>query len=432
MKVSVKEVGPCRRELRVEVDSSVVEAEFVRVTREFSQVANVSGFRKGKAPIQVVQRRYARSIADETRDRLVPSSCREALSSKNIDPVALVHVSDVSFSRGAPMSFNVVVDVPPTFKLPRYRGLPLRGNNVEVTEANVDEAVRKLRENAAVFEDIAGRPVREGDMAMVDYRAVCDEKPLTELVPDTQFLGKIAGYWMLVGPGEEVIPDLSSGIIGANIGETRDVSVTFPADYRAKKLAGKTARYTVTLKGIREKRLPESDEDLLKKVNLASIEELRTKLRESLTKRAGDEEKNRLKREIIKTLLEKTALDVPSSLVDREARKIVQDVVMNNMAKGATQQEIEGRHEDIVSSATKSSQEQVKLSYIIDKIAEEEKVEVTEAELDDYLAVMARQYNVDKSMLRSQLDKRGELESQRVNEPVQDKKSTSRPPPASR
>ncbi len=411
MKVSVKEIGPCRRELLVEVEQAVVDAELAKVTREIAQVANVAGFRKGKAPIPVVERRYARAIADEARDRLVPDSCREALASKSMDPVALVKVGDVSFGRGMPLSFSMVVDIPPTFKLPRYKGLGLRGNKIEVADAQVDDAVRLLRESAAVFEDVAGRAVREGDMAMVDYRAACEGKPVTEIVPDMAFLGKINGYWILVGSSDEIVPGLGKGIAGANIGETRDVNVAFPADYRAKKIAGKTAVYTVTVKGLREKKISESDDDLLKKTGMASIGDLRNKLRETLTKRAEAEETGRLKGEIVNFLLEKTSLDVPASMVDREARKIVQDIVMNSMRKGASQKDNEERQDDIVSSATKSSQDRVKLGYIVDRIAEEEKIEVTDAELDDYMKAMAAQYNVDKATLRSQLEKRGELES---------------------
>ena len=211
MKVRVENSGPCRRILHVEVDQAVADAEYENVTREYTKVAELPGFRKGKAPAQLVGRRFEKQIVGETSDRLVPKWYREALAAEKIEAVDVVDVSDVSFIKGQPFRFRVTVDIPPKFRLPKYKGLSVDGKKVDVADSDVDAALGRLRDQFARFEDAAAdRALATGDMAQVDYKGVCDGTPLAAMSADLAMLGAAKDFWIFLG-GRELIPGFARG-----------------------------------------------------------------------------------------------------------------------------------------------------------------------------------------------------------------------------
>ena len=407
--IRMEEAGPCRRTMHVEAPADAVRPAYEDIVKTFTGAARVPGFRPGKAPAQVVERRYARQIAEEARSRLLPDLYREALAQEGVRPESIVGVSDVEFKEDGGLSFEVTLDVAPAFKLPRYKRIAVKRQPVEVTDEQVAETYRRMLDDFATFRDVTDRPVQDGDLVLVDYRGVCGGRPVGELAPDCSGLGEGKDFWVLMAP-PEFLPGFHAGLNGAKIGEKREIPVRFPDGYHVPAAAGKEAVYDVEVKGLREKVPARVDEELLKRFQVDSEEALRDKVRQDLEEAAEADEKSRLKSELGKHLLEKTDFDLPASVLEHETRATARDIIQQSALRGATREHIESRQEEILSAAARSSKDRVKLSYILAAIADAEKIEVEESEVDRRLEILARRYRTTAANLRSELEKRQGLE----------------------
>ncbi len=412
MNIQIEDIGPCRKAVRVEIPAEQVSAEYERILGEFIQGAKIPGFRPGRAPREIVSRRFAQDIQKEIKDRLVPTGYREAVKQHNLHVVEVLSVDDVSFVVGAPMSFKLTLDVSPDFTLPTYKGIPLQKKKQEVTDEAVQTVIRDLLERGAIWEEAAGRPVQSGDLAQVDYEGVCEGKPVADLAPKMEMLAKGADQLVPVQE-ESIIPGLGQALVGMSVGERKQVPVDFPADYLEKALAGKKADYFVTVKGVREKKVPALDAEFVKKLGMESEDALRDRIRKDLAAAQGQQEHARLRGEIVKHLLEKTTLDIPGSVVDRETRDAVYDIVSTHRARGISQEAIEERKDEVFQTAARTAQERVKLRYILHRIAEEEKIEVAEEDLAGRLAELAQRYRATPEEIRAELEKKEGLDDVR-------------------
>ena len=409
MNVKVDDAGPCRKVLRIEIPAEKVSQEMQEVVAAYARGARIPGFRQGKAPRNLVQRHYAKEIDEELKERLVGQGYHAALEEKKISPVAVLGVHDVSLLEGAPMSFSVTLDVPPEFTLPDYRKIPLQGRKIEVSDKDVDDTIARILEQNAKWNEVSGRSVQKGDLVQIDYEGICDGKPVEELAPKAAGLGKGKDFWMLADENA-FLPGFGDGLLGAAIGEKKQVLVNFPADFVEKAVAGRKATYFVDVKALREKALPKLDEELLKQMGIESEETLRSQIREDLQHVGEGGEKRRLKGEIVKFLLEKTNLDVPESVVAQETRDAVYDMVRENSHRGVSKQEIEGNKEEIFEAASRSANEKVKVRYILHRIATQEKIEAAPEEVDGRLAELAGRHNMPPAELKAELEKRNSMD----------------------
>lgn len=410
MNVTVADAGPCRKTLRIEIPAEKVAEEYRQVLSLYAKAAKIPGFRPGKAPAPLVERHYAREIGDEVKDRLIPSGYHEALEQKKLDPVAILGVHDVAYQTGQPMSFSVTLDVPPEFSLPKYREIPVQGKKVEIDEKQVDETIERIREQNAQWEDVTGRPVQKGDLVRIDYEGVCDGRPIEEIAPKAVGLGKGKDFWMLADE-QAFLPGFGEGLLGAAVGEKRQVFSDLPKDFVEKAVAGRKCTFFVDVKALREKKVPALDDHLLKALKVESEEKLRAQLREELKATAEEMEGRRRKGEIVRHLLEKTKLDVPESVVQQETRDIIFDIVRENSYRGIAREEIEGRRDEIYETASRTAQEKVKVRYILHRVAEQEKIETTPEELSARIEQLAMRYQVTAAEFRSELEKRNGVES---------------------
>lgn len=409
MKVKVEQSGGCRRVIHVEVPKERVATEYRDVIAAYAKSARIPGFRPGRAPLALVERTFAKDILQETRERMVPRCYHEVLAQEKLEPVAVVDVKEEGLAKDRDFFFDVVVDVAPTFEVPEYRGIALKRQAVEVSDAQVDEAISRLRDRMATFADVA-RPIQKSDLAQVDFDGTCDGKSLSELAPEAPGLGSGKDFWMMIQE-PELLPGMTVGLVGASAGETRTVSVDFPSDFRVPALAGRKAQYTVLVKAVREKSLPPIDAEFLKMLQAESEDDLKARIRADLQRNAESEERRRLRNEVVGHLLRETKMDdLPRALVEEEARSIVQDIVYENTMRGATKEQIEERKDDILNVATQSSAERVKLNHILRRIAERENIVVEDREVDYQVGLMAGRQRVQPAQMRAELEQRGALE----------------------
>ena len=411
MNIAVEDVSPCRKRLQIEVPAEKVWAEYDAVLEEFVQAAVVKGFRPGKAPARVVSARYARQIKEEVRDRLVPEGYRAALDQTEINPVAVLEIGDATVDPGRPLVFSILCDVAPDFALPAYRHIAVTSESVPVEEEDVDQATANLLDRFATYEDVE-RAVEAGDLVRVDFTGTLDGRPLAEAAPAAEGLAAATACWLQAGE-EAFLPELGRGLVGAGPGEVKRIEVTFPPDFTEVSLREKAAVYDVTVKQVREKRVPELDEEKLKRLGVESEEALRQRIREELEAHRDASDRSRMKNQIISHLVQATSFDVPESVLQEETRSTVYDMVRDVVRRGAEKTVIEERRDQIFDAASRSAAEKVKIRYILSRIAREENVEISDEEVDRRVAALAQRYQTPVEELRGELQKRGQLDSVR-------------------
>lgn len=409
MNIRVETAGTCRKNIHVEVPADQVSAEFGEVTQAYIQYAKIPGFRPGRAPLGLIQKRYAKEIAQEVKERLVPKGYQHAVKQESLQTVAVLDVKEEPVEAGHPFSFTVIVDVAPDFELPKYEGIKLEGKKVEIGDEDVKGTIDRLREQGGTFEDVTTRGVQKGDLVKVDYEGTLDGKNLEEIAPGAAGLGKGKDFWLMADQENEFLPGFSTALLGAKVGEKKQIEVEFPADFAEKAVAGKKASYAAEVTAIRERKLAEINEEFLKSLGVDSEETLKRRVREDLQSMREGGEKRRLQGEIIKKLLEETKLDVPESVLATETRNEVYDLVQQTSHRGASADDIEGKKEELFEVATKNATERVKLRYILRRIAAQEKVEVTKEEFDARIQGLAAQHRVPADRVIADLKKNESL-----------------------
>lgn len=409
MKVSFKNVGTCRKMMSVEVPAEAVAEERAELLKYYAKGVAIPGFRKGKAPVHLVEKKFAKEMTADLKDRLVPKYYHEAIGTEDVKVVSIIDVSEPELVEGQPLSFDVTMDVPPEFKLPKYHGIAIKAEKVEVTDKQVEETVEGILRQHATFEDIEGRPASEKDMVQVSYESTIDGEQLEVKVPEARGMGKGNGYWITCDD-ESFLPGMGKALIGTSIGDKKTIHVDFPAEFIVKELAGMTAEFNVEVTGLRESKLPELNEEFLKQLRVESEEELRTNIRQHLTASAENSEKRRQEDLVCEFLLKKTKMDVPETAVQNQTRNLMYDMARQRMMQGMSQEQVSAQSVDMMEEAKVKADEQVKLRYIMLDIAAAENLTATAEEIDEEITKMAIQQQRDAAEFRKELEKEGQIE----------------------
>lgn len=414
IKTSVEVVGPCRKKLSIEVPVEDVRQAYEQVATGIARHARIPGFRPGRAPRDMVLRRYEKNILEELRDQLVPRAYHEALKKEGLNPVAIVGLDEPTVKTDAPLAFSAVLDIPPEFDLPAYQGLKARVEPKAVEETQVDELVESIRARMAKYEDVTGRPAGDTDLVQVDFEGQIDGKSVDEVVPAAKGLGKASGFWVSIGPAG-IMPGFAEALKGAAVGDVREVKSTFDADFSVKEMAGKTVDYRVTVKAIRGRILPEMNEEFFKHVGAADAGDLRKRIRDDLAEAARTAAERETRDKIAQALLAATTMELPASVVERETEQIIYDLVRRNVRQGISEQMIAEQKQKIFDNANGAAVERVKMDYLLHRIAEKEGIDVTDEEVQARLAAIAARQNSTPEALRATLTKNGKLDDVREN-----------------
>lgn len=408
MAVTIETIAPCRKKLRIEVPATRVAGARAELLQEFRRQANIPGFRPGKAPEPMVEKRFGKQLDDEVRQRLIPDSYREAVVEQKLRVVGQPQIESVDYQPGKPMVYVAAVDTAPEFKLPDYKGIAVKRKEAPVSDEDVTKTIDGIREQQADFSDVTGRGLQMGDFAVVSYSGVAGGKPIGELAPEAKTLGEQKDFWLLMG-ADSFLPGFCEKLVGATVGEKRQVLTDFATDFAVKPLAGMKATYFVEVTGIKEKKLPELNEEFVKKLGLDTVEKLKAEVRKGLEAERESQSKSELRKQVIDHLLAKTEFELPESLVQQETRSIVYDLVRENSERGVSKDVLEGKKDEIVGFASQSAKERIRTSFILDAIAAAEKITVAEADMEQRIAQMATRYRVTPAKLKAQLDERGAL-----------------------
>ena len=419
MNITVENLAPCKKLLRVEVDAQAVDEAFDAVTKDFQKQASLPGFRPGKAPRAMVLKKYEPDIKDEVKRKLIGDSYRKALDEKKIAVIGYPDIEEIQFGRGQALQFAATIETAPEFQLPEYKGLPAKREAKSVTAADVDRAIELLAKQHVKFETVA-RELRPGDVAVVNYTGTCDGKPITDTAPTAKGLTGQKNFWVDAAP-DSFIPGFADQLIGARAGDKRTVNVDFPADFVTKQLAGKKGVYEVEVVEVKEKSLPPIDDAFAKKYDAENLPKLREGVQRDLENELKYSQAKAVRGQIIRALLTATNFDLPETAVAHETRNVVYDIVRENSQRGVARDLIEKQKDEIYSAAAQSAKERVKLSFLIQRIAEKEGIQVSQDEVLKRVQSLAMAYQIPLEKFLKDLQKRNgvrELYDQVAHEKV--------------
>lgn len=407
MNVTVENQASCRKIVRIEVDAQAVDAMFASITKQFQKEAALPGFRPGKAPVAMVLKKYETDIAEEVKRKLISENYRKAMDEQKLDAVGYPDVKEVQFGRGQALKFEATVETAPDFQLPDYKGLPAKREKQAVTDADVEKAINVLREQRTDYKTVE-RPLANTDIAVVNYTGTSDGKPLTEFAPTAKGITEQKGYWV-PADGTQFIPGFAAQLIGAKAGDKRTVNVDFPAEFVTQELQGKKAVYEVEVVEVKEKVLPELNEEFAKSFGAESLEKLREGVRKDLENELTYKLDSSVKNQVVRALLDKVTFDLPESAVAQETKNVVYDIVRENQKRGVGRDLIEKEKEQIYGAAAQAAKDRVKRAFLFRKIAEKEDIKVANEEVLRRVHTLAGVYQVEPKKFLQDLQKRNGL-----------------------
>ncbi len=383
MQYTLEDQSPVKKKITVEVPADAVVREVDKAYNELRKTAKVKGFRPGKTPRSVLERLYGKEVRADVSARLIQDSLLEALRKADLDVVGHPQVDPPALEAEKPYVFSAEVEVQPELSDFDLRTLKLRKTDYHVTDEEMAAQLEMLRKNLAKLENVEeDRPVEEGDHVFIDFEGLKDGKPYAETQPTENFSLK-------VGEGR-IHPGFDEHLVGMKAGEEKRFAVAFPGDHANEKLAGTNIQFIVTLKEIRRQVLPEIDDEMATKLGpFENLEALKAKIRENLEKGYAKRTEQELNEQAFTQLLEQQDFDVPESMVDRELRGIVNEAEqtfayhnMNMDEAGVTTESLSEKYRGL-------AVKQVKRHLILAKLIEQEKITLSDEDLDAGLQDMA-------------------------------------------
>lgn len=391
----------CRKELELEIPADEVSKAMERVAKEFARLARVPGFRPGKAPIPLIKKRFAEDIKGEVLQTLVPQRVEKAVAEQKLTPVSQPQVDKVEYNEGQPVKFRASFEVLPEFALGNYKNLEIEMPEMQITDESVAETLAEMQQRAATFTPVEGRAVQNDDFVQVKLHGT-PEGGGDPLQADSVLCH--------VG-AEETMEPFNENLRGANVGDHKNFDVEYPADYPDAKLAGKKFHYSVDVLGVKTKTLPEINDEFAKDVSdAASLEELKKKIRESLEHERDHRQKELQREKVLAELVKLHAFPVPDSLVEHQM-----DVRLERVVRSLAQQGVDPRAVNVDWMSLRRRQEErarddVKAELVVDRIATEEQIDVTEEELQHELEHVASHGGESAEAIRARLTKQGALD----------------------
>ena len=382
MKTEKKKQEKCEVELDITLEASETQDIVARVERSFAQQVVLPGFRKGKVPIELIRKQFAQNMQQELCNEVLRKFLPDAVKAEGMELINVKAVSDFSCTREGG-ALTVKIDVKPTFTLPNYKGLVLGVKRQEITEADVDREIQRMREMHAKFEDAAeGTPVEDGDFVEIDYAGTVDGAQVTEVAPEAAPIAQGKGFWCVAGQ-DRPVPDVAKAVTGMKSGETKEgIEVDFSAFPAPEALKDKKGVYTVTVGKIRHRILP-GDEELAKANNMESFEKLVSTMSEYLNKRSDSEYAQARRASAQQLLLQKVEFDLPESSVQNIQNTYLTNYMTRAQSAGLKADFFEANRDKIMEEAKAIAENTVKLYFLSEAIAKAEKIECEPKDVEE-------------------------------------------------
>jgi len=400
MNIIVEEISSIKKKVNVEIPDDQVTKEVESFYQQVGKQAKIKGFRPGKIPRGILERHFKDYVKSEVIQKLIQETYPAALSEKDLHPVSPPVIDPGELESGKPFQYSATVEVKPEIKIEGYIGLNIEGKKESAKEEEVEERLKGLQNLHAQLRTVPEpRPIQSGDHVIIDYEARMDNKPLEE--------GKAVDFTVEVGSGR-FIPALEEKLVGLNLEEEKEIEVPFPEDYGYKKWAGKTVSFLVKVKEIKEKVFPPLDDEFAKDLgDYASLEDLKAKLKEEIEKEKELILDRQLKDQMIEQLIQANSFEIPESMVVEQAKALVSDTKLRLASQGIALKNLNIPEEKLQEDYREVAQKQVRTYLILEKIAAQEGITVTDEEADERLQSISERTHQKFDVVKRYYEKNG-------------------------
>jgi len=389
--VNTENLSDTRRLLTVTIPAAQVAAAESEVLGTVARQARLPGFRPGKAPVDMVRRKFAREIAGDLEQRVLRLAYEEAIEKPKVPLYNLIDIHSGPVVIGADLEVKITLDLQPTFELPEYKGIPVTVPPTEVTDEMVEQAVTEMRRERAAF-NVVERAANVGDYVKLSYIGSVDGTLITELAPEAKLWGTQNNTWEEAGATTELgVPEIVAGVVGLQAGDKATFTHAFAEDFEFEALRGKSATYEVEVAEVRERALPEFDEAFAKALGAESPEQVRTQVRGDLERRSRGQRREAEHRQIAEALSQRVDFPLPESAVEAETQRVMGDIMVRNMQRGVSEEELQSHKEEIHANARSAALVRSKINFILQRIAEKEAIKVTNDDISRAIMVQATQ-----------------------------------------
>lgn len=401
----VEDLSPVVKKVSVELTPDRVKDALDTAYVTVSRTVKLKGYRQGHVPRRLVERYFGDDVKKDVAQKLVTGSIHEALAEHKLDPVAPPRVENGAVEPGQPFKYTATVEVRPRVEPRDYEGLTVARVDTAVSDAQVEERIEELRQDHALFVPIDGRDVAEaGDFVSADYEGFVDGAPLRG--------AKREGVLLEAAPGS-LLENKAEGLLGARVGETRELGVTFPADYTVEELRGKDARFRVVVKGLKKREMPALDDAFAQDLGgeAKTLPDLRARLRSEMEAKRKERAESDQREKLLEALVEKNPLEAPPALVERNVDAMLQGMLEGFMRRGIDPRQLGLNLDRMRDELRQRALLEVKGYLLLESIAEKEKIEATEDDLDKHFEKLAAEVNQPAEKVRAAFRRQDSIDS---------------------
>jgi len=399
-----KKLNDCRREMEVIVSEEKISKEYQKTLNHFAGRAKIKGFRKGKAPRNLVEQMYHDEIKSNIINNLAPKAIHESLIKEKISPVTSPVITDLDFKEGRPLKMKIQFEVWPEFELPKYKNIKVKKENNAVSTEDVDKSLNDLREKSAKYNPVENRGIKKDDYVMAEIKGMdLDSK---KMLPTEKTV--------VLAEHPDNDPALNEALIGMKTGEQKEFQVSYKKDHRNKRLAGKNIKYTVKVLSIKEKSLPELNNDFAKDFGeFKDLNSLKDEIKKELSSAKENISKQNLTEKIMRKISEKVDFELPESVVEQEAKSNIQKILSSRqrVQSQLSEKEKKALHEE----AREKAKQSIKNHLILNKIAEKENINISDKELEEEYKSLAKSNNVPLIKIKEYMSQEGKKDDLQQN-----------------
>lgn len=387
MKHKYKDVGDSRREFIVEISSEEVKERLDGIYDHMRKTADMPGFRKGKIPRDILEKYHGDTARERALTDIVNDSYRRAVKESSTRVVGLPHISDIEFNEGKDVSYKAIVDVRPKIDLKDYKKIKVKKRPVEIKDEDLERYLSALQESYAQFDNVEDRPAKLENYLICDIICEVDGKPIHQ---------EQKNIWFLLNK-DHSIPELVDGLVGSSKGDTKEIKTTLPENVKDARYSKKEALFKVKVNEIKEKRLPEINDEFVKGLGTyQNVAEFKEAAEKDLIRKKENYIRQDMSNQIFEYLLKNSHFSAPKGLIDEETDRLVKDAKEDLRKKSVDKDEIEKKDEELRNTLRREAVKKVRLYFLLDEIAKIENIDVSDQEIDEMLNLLAYQSNTPK------------------------------------
>lgn len=401
MKSKAKTLEECSTLFEIEVPKDAVDRAFEEVYSEMTKAASIPGFRPGKAPKELVKKRYSKEAKKEVINQLIPDAYQKVVEEHKIDPIGYPDITDLVFEEGKAMSFKAKIDTRPKFKLKNYKGIQVEKKKTVVKDEDIDKALDNLRQYSAKYAAVEDRPAQMDDYVVSDLDCVVDGKPAHK---------KRENLWLYIDKSS-IMSGLTEKMIGMNKGEERDIEVELSKDYPDKNIAGKKAMYHVKVSEIKIRSLPNIDDEFAKDLGKESLADLRKEVAKELENKMKSDNEIAAENQLLNKIIKENSFAVPSNLVKKQIHMMSENAKTRLLEKGFKKEDLDKKDIELEERFKDDALRQVRLLFILDRIAKDEGIKADDKDLEDAYKSISIQAGKNEKEVKDHYEKEGLVDS---------------------